>query len=104
MSSSSIIVEGTLQPDGVTLRLEEKLALPPGRVTVAVQPAFVHVGSTMLETLDRIHADQVKRCAKPMTDEEMAGEISQTRSQDDETEARWQEIWSQTTSQSTDKS
>ena len=94
MNVSSVIVEGILQPDGVTLRLEKKLAIAPGRVMVVVQPVSIHTGSTMLETLDRIHADQKKRDYKPMTEDEMAAEIAQTRNEDEQDEARWREIGS----------
>ncbi len=38
MTTTPIIIGATLQPDGVTLQLDNKLALPPGRVTVTVQP------------------------------------------------------------------
>jgi hypothetical protein len=38
MTTTTIIVEATLQPDGITLQLEKRLALAPGRVTVTVQP------------------------------------------------------------------
>jgi hypothetical protein len=31
-------VAATLQPDGVTLQLDQQLSLPRGRVTLAVQP------------------------------------------------------------------
>ena len=55
----------------------------------------------MLETLDRIHSDQKNRGHEPMTEEAMAAEIAPARSEDDEVEARWQEIWSQTKAQST---
>jgi hypothetical protein len=34
---SSITITGTLQPDGVTLRLDGKVALPSGPVTVTIQ-------------------------------------------------------------------
>jgi hypothetical protein len=44
MTTDTITVEGTLQADGVTLRLEKKVALPPGRVTVTVQPAAAKAG------------------------------------------------------------
>src|SRR5438093_228306 len=37
MTTTTITVEATLQPDGVTLQLEKQLSLPPGRVTVTVQ-------------------------------------------------------------------
>ena len=36
---TTITVEATLHSDGVTLHLEKKLALPPGRVTLTVQSA-----------------------------------------------------------------
>jgi hypothetical protein len=96
MTITSIIVEATLQPDGVTLQLEEKLTLPPGRVTLTVQPKVPKTGPTMLEVLDRIQGDQKRRGHRPMTEEEMAAEIAQLRSEDDEYEKRWQGIWSQT--------
>ena len=96
MTTTTITVEATLQPDGVTLHLEKKLTLPPGRVTVTVQPTEPGSGPTMLEVLDRIHRDQQQRGRRPMTEEEMAAEIAQMRGEDDEYEERWQQIWSQT--------
>ena len=96
MSTTTITVEGTLQPDGVTLQLKKKLALPPGRVIVTVRPAVPTSGPTMLEVLDRIHRDQQQRERKPMTEEEMAAEIARMRAEDDEYEERWRHIWSQT--------
>ena len=95
MTTTTITVEATLQPDGVTLHLEKKLALSPGRVTVTVQPLEPGSGPTMLEVLDRIHRDQQQRGRRPMTDEELAAEISQLRGEDDEYEERWREIWNQ---------
>ena len=94
MATPTITVEGTLQPDGVTLQLEKKLALPPGRVLVTVQPTGRGTGPTMLEVLDRIHREQ--RGRRPMTEEEMAEEIARARAEDDEYEERWRQIWSQT--------
>ena len=96
MKTTTITVEATLQPDGVTLHLEKKLSLPPGRVTVTVQPTGPGAGPTMLDVLDRIHRDQQQRGRRPMTEEEMAAEITQMQGEDDEYEERWQEIWSQT--------
>ena len=93
---TTITVEATLQPDGVTLHLQKKLSLPPGRVTVTVQSAGPGAGLTMLEVLDRIHRDQQQRGRRPMTEEEMAAEIAQMRGEDDQYEERWQEIWSET--------
>jgi hypothetical protein len=96
MTPTTITVEATLQPDGITLHLEKKLGLPPGRVTVTVQPTGPRPGPTMLEVLARIHREQQQRGRTPMTEEEMAAEITQMRGEDDEYEERWQDIWSQT--------
>jgi hypothetical protein len=96
MTTTTITIEGQLQPDGVTLQLEKKIALPPGPVTVTVQSTLRKTGPTMLEVLDRIHQDQQRSGRTPMTEEEMAAEIARMRAEDDETEKRWQEIWSQT--------
>jgi hypothetical protein len=96
MTATAITIEAILQPDGVTLQLEQKLALPPGRVTVTVQPTASKAGPTMLEVLDRIHRDQQQRGRRPMTEEEMAAEIAQRGTDDNEYEKRWREIWSQT--------
>jgi hypothetical protein len=97
---TTITIEATLQSDGVTLHLEKKLALPPGRVTIIVQSAGPTSGPTMLEVLDRIHRDQQQRGRKPMTDEEMAAEIAEMRAEDEAYEERWQQIWSQTSTKS----
>ena len=96
MLSTPITIEATLHPDGVTLHLEQKLALPPGRVTITVQPTEPRSGPSMVEVLDRIHQDQQLRGRKPMTEEEMAAEIAQMRDDDEEYEERWRQIWSQT--------
>src|SRR5215813_11895862 len=37
MSTTHVVVEGTLKPDG-SLQLDSKLNLPPGRVQLIVQP------------------------------------------------------------------
>lgn len=93
---TTITLEGTLQADGVTLQLEKKVALPPGRVTVTVQstPVQTATGPTMVEVLDRIHRNQQHRGREPMTEEDMVAEIAQLRD-DDEYEARCQKIWAQ---------
>ena len=96
MTTAPITVEATLQPDGVTLQLEKKLCLSPGRVTVTVQPAGRPTGPTMMEVLERIHQGQQQRGRRPTTEEEMAAEIAQMRGEDQEYEERWREIWSQT--------
>jgi hypothetical protein len=92
--TSRITVNGTLQSDGVTLRLEKRLSLPPGPVSVTVQRTGAERGATMLEVLDQIHQDQQRRGRPAMTEEEMAAEIAEARAQDEESEKRWQQIWS----------
>jgi hypothetical protein len=101
MTTDTITIQGTLQPDGVTVQLEKKVALPPGRVTVTVQAAPVQdrAGPTMVEVLDRIHRDQQARGRKPITEEQMAAEIANLRAEDDEYEERCRQIWSQTGTQ-----
>jgi hypothetical protein len=83
MTTTTITVEATLQADGLTLQLEKKLALLPGRVTLTLQTTEQKTGPTMLEVLDRIHRDQQHRGRRPMTEEEMASEIAQMRSNDE---------------------
>lgn len=89
-------VEADLQDDGVTLRLAKKLSLPPGKVHVIVQPSSAAEGPDVLEILEQIHQRQQERGRKPMTEEEMEREIAALRAEDDEYEARWREISSQT--------
>lgn len=96
MTPNPVTVNGVLQPDGETLRLEKKLALPPGRVTVTVQPVAPQSGQTMLEVLDRIHRDQQQRGRVPMSEEAMAAEIAQLRAEDNDYEQRWQKLHAQT--------
>jgi len=98
MTASTITVGATLQPDGVTLQLENKIALPPGRVMVTVEPTGLRAGPTMLEVLDRIHRDQHQRGRRPITEEEMAAEMAERRAEEDAYEERWRAIWSQTRS------
>jgi hypothetical protein len=97
MNPSTLNLEATLLPDGQTLQLNEKIALPPGRVTVTVQVASTPKSeASMLEVLDRIHGEQEQGGHVPMTEEEMEAEIANMRNEDNDYEERWREIWSQT--------
>lgn len=96
MATTTITIDATLQPDGVTVQLEKKITLPPGRVTVTVQPLATQPGPTMLEILDRIHLDQQQRQRRPMGDEEIAAEVAQMRAEGGQYEERWRQIWRQT--------
>lgn len=82
MNTTTITIEAMLQPDGVTLHLQQKLALPPGPVRVTVQSTRKVSSPTMLEVLDRIHREQQQRGRRPMTEGEMAAEIAHVRGED----------------------
>src|SRR5260370_38739791 len=99
MSDEMLTVAATLGADGKTLELDEKLPLPPGRVTVTVHPASVPElpRPGVLEVLDRIHRDQQKRGYKGITEEETAAVIADIRGEE-EYEERWRQIRSNTTS------
>src|ERR1700733_2756667 len=101
MSDSSITITAPLQSDGLTLRLEKPLSLPPGPVTVTVQVPPTSNRPGVLEVLDQIHREQRESGRRLMTEEEMAAEIAALRAEDDEYEERCRSIWSQTQTPST---
>jgi len=96
MTPSYATGEGTLQPDGVTVQLDQKASLPPGRVTVMLQAVRTPSKETALEVLDRIHKERQQRGRRQMTEEEMNAEMAAMRAEDDDYEERWRLIWSQT--------
>ena len=96
MAATTITVEATLQPDGQTLQLDRKVTLPPGRVTVTVQPAAARSGRPLAEVLEWIDRELEHQGRKRMTEEEMAAEIARMRADEDEYEERWRQIWAQT--------
>ena len=51
MNTSPITVEAVLQPDGLTLSLEKKVTLPPGRVMVTVQQTGARPGPVEAEPI-----------------------------------------------------
>jgi hypothetical protein len=97
MNPREFTMQATLQPDGRTLQLDEKIGLAPGRVSVTVQAARPKSGPTMLEELDRIVKDRREQGRPSITEDAMAREINDLRSEDDEADQRWHQIWSQTT-------
>ena len=83
-----VTIEATLQPDGTTLRLDRKLALPPGKVMVTVQSAADRDGPGMLEVLDRIEADRRLRARSAHRRGDGRRDRRPARTID-EAEARW---------------
>jgi hypothetical protein len=94
----TVLAHGTLQPDGVTIRLDHRIELPPGKIVVTAEPAPAKTGETMLELLDRIHRERAARGERGLNEEEMAARIAEMRADDEEYEARWREIYANTTS------
>jgi hypothetical protein len=97
MSLNTIIVQGTLRPDG-TLELDEKPTLAPGRVHVTLRP--VSAGSTLkgslAETIEEIRQEQQARGYPARTPEEMTADDDDRRADEEAYEQRMQEIWAQT--------
>ena len=83
MSTRPIIVEATLRPDG-TLEPHEKLALPPGRVQLVVQPLPDLPDDPFWQMMKRIWAGQKSRGQVPRTREEIDAELEQMDSEADE--------------------
>jgi hypothetical protein len=97
MSIDTIVVQGTLKPDG-SLELDTIPALAPGRVYVTLQP--VPAGSSpnggLADTIDEIRRYQQAQGYQGRTPEEIARDEAERRADDDAYEQRMQEIWSQT--------
>lgn len=85
MIANAIEIDGTLQPDG-NLILDEKPALPPGRVRVALQAIGngVDPGSDVLAVLRGIRSAQKARAHVPRTREEIDASINAMRGEDEE--------------------
>ncbi len=100
MSLNTVIIAGTLKADG-TLELDERPALAPGRVQVAIVPTRPPVagrpGRTILDVLDEIRAGQAARGYRGRSIEEMEAEEARRRAEEDEYEERWRTLWNQTT-------
>jgi hypothetical protein len=97
MSLSTIVVQGTLKPDG-TLELDEKPTLAPGRVHVTLQP--VSAGSPpkggLAETIEEIRQYQQATGYQGRTSDEIAREEDDRLADEEAYEQRMEEIWSQT--------
>ena len=72
MSLNTIVVQGTLKPDG-TLELDERPSLAPGRVHVMLQPASIGLAATggLAETIEEIRRHQQARGYAGRTPEEI---------------------------------
>ncbi len=79
MSLTETVVEGTLKPDG-TLELDQKPNLPPGRVTVRMQPlAVLPEGDPFFDMLKEIWAARAQAGLTPRTIEDDEAQRRQLR-------------------------
>src|SRR5947209_7448603 len=76
-------IEGTLREDG-TLVLDQKPALPPGRVKVRVEPSVDITKTDIWQVIEQIWAGQRARGAVPCTREEIDAELEAARNEDEE--------------------
>ena len=99
MSFDTVVIQGTLKPDG-TVELDEIPTMTPGRVQVTLQPVLA--GSPpqggLANTIEEIRQYQQALGYQGRTPEEMAHDEDQRRADEDAYEQRMQEIWSQTQS------
>jgi hypothetical protein len=79
MSLRETVIEGTLKPDG-TLELDHKPNLPPGRVTVRMQPsAVLPTGDPFFDMLKGIWAARAQAGLIPRSVEEVEVQRRQLR-------------------------
>jgi hypothetical protein len=97
MSLDSIVVQGTLKPDG-SLELDTIPALAPGRVYVTLQPVPSGPPSKggLASTIAEIRRFQQAHGYLGRTPEEIAQHEAERRADDEAYEQRMQEIWSRT--------
>ncbi len=96
---TSIIVQGTLKPDG-TLDLDQKPSLAPGRVQVTVEILAPPVPARrgLIEVMDEIRESQRARGYQGRTLEVMQAEEATRREEDEDYERRCEELWGMTPS------
>jgi hypothetical protein len=95
MQPQSVVVRGTLKPDG-TLELDEKPNLRPGTVRVVIEVVEGQTGPGWWEVLEKIWKDQEARGYKGKSREEIDADIAADRAEEEEYEERWRRIWAQT--------
>jgi hypothetical protein len=88
MNTPSLLLHGQIQPDG-TLRVEEKVNLPPGPVAVTVQTLAARTRKATLQVLQEIRAAREAQNIVGRTADEIDAEIDAMRNED---ELRMQDI------------
>jgi hypothetical protein len=97
MSTTTVVVRGTMNADG-TLKLEAPVAFPPGPVQVTIQALSEQspAGPGWWDVLQQIWREQAERGYQGRSLEEMEADEAALRAEDEEYEARWRTLWSQT--------
>jgi hypothetical protein len=99
--SVQIRLQGTVRADG-TLKLDEPVAMPEGRVQVTIlpipDPAVARPRRTILDILDEIQAAQEARGYRGRSIEEMEADEAERRAEEEEYEERWRTIGRQAAS------
>ncbi len=83
MAAPVVEIQGTLQSDG-TLILDEKPALPPGRVCVRVQPLADLMRTPVWQVLEKIWAEQRASGHVSRSKEEIDADIAAMRQEDED--------------------
>jgi hypothetical protein len=91
--SMTAVIQGTLRPDG-TLELDEKPNLPPGRVTVVLQPAPepTQPAEGWWPYLQRVRAEREAAGYHFMNETEMQAHIQWLRDDEDRIERTYREM------------
>lgn len=93
MATTILEMLGIVRPDG-TLELDQKLAVPPGRVKVRVESVEVPVppAETLVEFVKRTRREMEAAGSHFMNDEEVTAWIEELRADDDRIESVYQQI------------
>jgi hypothetical protein len=93
MDGTTIVLHGTLKPDG-TLELDAKPNLPPGRVQVSIQPELSPSPATQgwWDVLQQIWAEQAATGHRGRTREEIDAEINEMRNEWEEHQLALEQI------------
>lgn len=83
MNAQQVVVHGQIRPDG-TLHVEEKVDLPPGPVSVTVQPVSAARRRRTLQVLEEIWSERNARGLVGRSKADVDAEIDAMRDEDQE--------------------
>ena len=84
MSATPVVLQGTVKPDG-TLELDGKVPLPPGKVSVTLEPApYSQETDPFFVRLREIRAARERAGLRPRSREEIDTQVQEVREELDE--------------------